>query len=379
MTGTEITLSIIVGVLLVGSIILVVLLLKKKPVEAGDLIQQGKSQQEVLSKIETLRLELQKELESFNSKSQLELQKELSAFKETVTTKVYENVNTLNEKVENRLKEGFTNTDSLVKSINERLAVIDSAQKNIEKLSSNVDELAFLLSDKKLRGIFGEGQLYQILANVFGENNKSMYETQKTLSNGAIADALLHGPTGVGDIAVDSKFPLENYLLMNNTEVSVDERTQAEKDFKANIKKHIDDISKKYIIKGETADQAIMFIPAEAIFAELHSKYPELINQAQEKHVWITSPTTLVYMSTLISVIALNVERDKSAKKMHDEVMKLIDDFRLFYTRFQKIKDNIQTLMKSTENAEKTLNRVNNKVAKIANVDFENIEDTSEE
>jgi DNA recombination protein RmuC len=379
MTGTEITLSIIVGVLLVGSIILVVLLLKKKPVEAGDLIQQGKSQQEVLSKIETLRLELQKELESFNSKSQLELQKELSAFKETVTTKVYENVNTLNEKVENRLKEGFTNTDSLVKSINERLAVIDSAQKNIEKLSSNVDELAFLLSDKKLRGIFGEGQLYQILANVFGENNKSMYETQKTLSNGAIADALLHGPTGVGDIAVDSKFPLENYLLMNNTEVSVDERTQAEKDFKANIKKHIDDISKKYIIKGETADQAIMFIPAEAIFAELHSKYPELINQAQEKHVWITSPTTLVYMSTLISVIALNVERDKSAKKMHDEVMKLIDDFRLFYTRFQKIKDNIQTLMKSTENAEKTLNRVNNKVAKIANVDFEKIEDTSEE
>jgi DNA recombination protein RmuC len=379
MTGTEITLSIIVGVLLVGSIILVVLLLKKKPVEAGDLIQQGKSQQEVLSKIETLRLELQKELESFNSKSQLELQKELSAFKETVTTKVYENVNTLNEKVENRLKEGFTNTDSLVKSINERLAVIDSAQKNIEKLSSNVDELSFLLSDKKLRGIFGEGQLYQILANVFGENNKSMYETQKTLSNGAIADALLHGPTGVGDIAVDSKFPLENYLLMNNTEVSVDERTQAEKDFKANIKKHIDDISKKYIIKGETADQAIMFIPAEAIFAELHSKYPELINQAQEKHVWITSPTTLVYMSTLISVIALNVERDKSAKKMHDEVMKLIDDFRLFYTRFQKIKDNIQTLMKSTENAEKTLNRVNNKVAKIANVDFEKIEDTSEE
>lgn len=379
MTGTEITLSIIVGVLLVGSIILVVLLLKKKPVEAGDLIQQGKSQQEVLSKIETLRLELQKELESFNSKSQLELQKELSAFKETVTTKVYENVNTLNEKVENRLKEGFTNTDSLVKSINERLAVIDSAQKNIEKLSSNVDELAFLLSDKKLRGIFGEGQLYQILANVFGENNKSMYETQKTLSNGAIADALLHGPTGVGDIAVDSKFPLENYLLMNNTEVSVDERAQAEKDFKANIKKHIDDISKKYIIKGETADQAIMFIPAEAIFAELHSKYPELINQAQEKHVWITSPTTLVYMSTLISVIALNVERDKSAKKMHDEVMKLIDDFRLFYTRFQKIKDNIQTLMKSTENAEKTLNRVNNKVAKIANVDFEKIEDTSEE
>ena len=122
-----------------------------------------------------------------------------------------------------------------------------------------------------------------------------------------------------------------------------------------------------------------MFIPAEAIFAELHSKYPELINQAQEKHVWITSPTTLVYMSTLISVIALNVERDKSAKKMHDEVMKLIDDFRLFYTRFQKIKDNIQTLMKSTENAEKTLNRVNNKVAKIANVDFEKIEDTSEE
>ncbi len=378
MTEAIITLSILSGLLAIGMVVILVLFLKRKPPQE-DIEQRGRNQQEVLSKIEALKAEIASEIVTVNLKSQSEIQKELNAFKDTVTTKVTENVNTINEKVELRLKEGFSTTDTLYKGITERLAVIDSTQKNIEKLATNVDELSSLLSDKKLRGMFGEGQLYQILDNVFGEGNTNSFEKQKMLSNNTMVDALLHGPVGVGDIAIDSKFPLENYLLMNNDDASKDDRNKAEKDFKINIKKHIDDISGKYIIKGETADQAIMFIPAEAIFAELHAKYPDLISYAQEKHVWITSPTTLVYMSTMIYVIASNVEREKSAKKMLDEIEKLLSDFRLFYDRFQKIKSNIQTLTKTTDDAEKTLNRVNNKVAKIAKADFELIEEQQEE
>ncbi len=377
MTETIILLSVLSGVLTIGLIVMVVLFAKKKPQDI-DIEQRGRNQQEVLLKIESLKAEIASEINTVNLKSQVEIQKELNTLKESVTTKVTENVNAINEKVELRLKEGFKTSDELYKSITERLAVIDSTQKNIEKLATNVDELSSLLSDKKTRGIFGEGQLNLILNNVFGEGNNSSFEIQKMLSNNNIVDAILHGPSGVGDIAIDSKFPLENYLLMYNEEVSKDERSKAEKDFKINIKKHIDDISSKYIVKGETADQAIMFIPAEAIFAEIHAKYPELINYAQEKRVWLTSPTTLVYMTTMIYVIASNVEREKSAKKMLDEIEKLLSDFRLFYDRFQKIKGNIQTLTRTTEDAEKTLNRVNHKVAKIAKADFELIEENIE-
>src|SRR5690606_10513177 len=206
-------------------------------------------------------------------------------------------------------------------------AVIDNTQKNIENLSTNVDELSRLLSDKKLRGIYGEGQLYQILDNVFGENNSKLFKKQYKLSNGTMVDAIIFAHDGIGKIPVDSKFPLENYLVINNPDSSKDEVEQATKDFKTNIKKHIDDISSKYIIKQETSDQAIMFVPSEAVFAEIHAKYQELIEYAQRKHVWLTSPTTLVYMLTMLMVMSANIEREKNADRMLKELQGLFEDF----------------------------------------------------
>jgi len=374
----ETTLIILSAVLVLVLILIGVLifLLVKKPKSTDD-EARIRYQQELVSKIEHLRNEFAKELELVNAKSKGEIKDELDKFKDYLTHKVTTDVTSINEKVERRLTEGFKTTQELFDGIKERLTVIDTTQKNIEKLSTNVDELSGLLSDKKLRGLYGEAQLYNILNNVFGEGNKVLYEQQKKLSNGTMVDAIIYGPEGVCNIPIDSKFSLENYLLMNDDKASQDERNQAQKDFKTNIKKHIDDISSKYILKGETADQAIMFIPSESVFAEIHAKYPDLIEYAQKRLVWITSPTTLVYMLTMIIVIASNIDREKNAERMLKELEGLYKDFRLFFERWDEVKKAIDKMNKVADDLEKPMERLNKKVYQIEKSDFDQLKDES--
>ncbi|VEU83041.1 DNA recombination protein RmuC [Acholeplasma hippikon] len=382
MDTTQIIL-IIIGIILLAVLILVIFLLTKKPAivkpnNEQDTEARIRYQQELISKLETLKVEVSKELELINQKSKGEIKDELNAFKEIITTKVTSDMTQINEKVEKRLTEGFKTSKETFDEVLKRLTVIDTTQRNIEKLSTNVDELSRLLSDKKLRGMYGEGQLYMILNNVFGEGNHELYEPQHKLSNGTLVDAMIFGPEGVGNIPVDSKFSLENYLLMNNHEASQDERNQATKDFKANIKKHIDDIAGKYLIKGETSDQAIMFIPSEAVFSEIHAKFPELIEYAQNKHVWITSPTTFVYMLTMIVVISSNVQREKNAEKMLKELQSLFNDFELFFKRWEDVKKAVDKLSTTTEALDKPMFRLNKKVYKIESSNFEALNEPDE-
>src|SRR5690606_19601219 len=180
-----------------------------------------------------------------------------------------------------------------------------------------------------------------------------------------MVDAIIFAHDGIGKIPVDSKFPLENYLVINNPDSSKDEVEQATKDFKTNIKKHIDDISSKYIIKQETSDQAIMFVPSEAVFAEIHAKYPELIEYAQRKHVWLTSPTTLVYMLTMLMVMSANIEREKNADRMLKELQGLFDDFSRLFTRWDKMKTTIDNLVKTKESLDISVDKLNKKVYQI--------------
>lgn len=374
----EIILITITSILIITLIILIYALLKKSDKTPNDLESRIKNQQELLNKIENIKFEVSKELELINTKSKSEIKDELNSFKDVITSKVSSDMTQINEKVEKRLTEGFKTSKELFDEVAKKLTVIDTTQRNIEKLSTNVDELARLLSDKKLRGMYGEAQLYSILNNIFGETNTDLYEQQFKLSNGSIVDAIVFGPDSVGNIPIDSKFSLENYLLMNNHEASQDERNQAAKDFKINIKKHIDDIASKYIIKTETSDQAIMFIPSEAIFAEIHAKYPELIEYSQNKHVWITSPTTLVYMLTMILVIASNVQREKNAEKMLKELQSLFNDFELFFRRWDEVKKAVDKLNSTSEALDKPMNRLNKKVYKIESSNFEALKETDE-
>ncbi|HLT00088.1 MAG TPA: DNA recombination protein RmuC [Acholeplasma sp.] len=383
MTNLEIVLIAIITGLIILVIILVLFLVKSK--ETPGVIQNPQEdeskiryQAELLAKIDGLKQEIAAQLEVKNAKNKDEIKDELNRFKDYLTQKVTTDVTSINEKVETRLKEGFKTSQELFDGIKERLTVIDTTQKNIERLSTNVDELSSLLSDKKLRGMYGEAQLYNILDNVFGEGNRVLYERQKKLSNNAMVDAIIYGPEGVGNIPIDSKFSLENYLLMNDDTASQDARNQAQKDFKTNIKKHIDDISSKYILKGETADQAVMFIPSESVFAEIQAKYPDLIEYSQKKSVWITSPTTLVYMLTMIIVIASNIDREKNAEKMLKELEGLFNDFRLFFERWEDVKKSINNINKAADSLEKPMGRLNKKVFKIEKSDFESLNDPND-
>ena len=195
----------------------------------------------------------------------------------------------LNHKIEGRLDQGLKKTSDTFTEVMMRLSKIDEAQKKIEQLSAEVVSLQDVLTDKKSRGVFGEVQLKHILASVFGEVGKSekgeskFYQMQYKLSSGSVADAILFLPQPVGRLCVDSKFPLENYRRMHDQSMPDQEKEKGRKNFKADVKRHIDTIASKYIIKSETSEQAVMFLPAEAIFAEIHAHHSDVITHSQKK------------------------------------------------------------------------------------------------
>ena len=284
----------------------------------------------------------------------------------------------VNEKVNERLDQNFEKTNKTFMNVIERLSKIDEAQKKIETLSTDIVSLQSILTDKKTRGIFGEVNLKHILSSVFGEKNDSIYRLQYTLSTGVIADCVLFAPEPLGTIAIDSKFPLEHYQMMVDKKLSVEMRENYEKMFKQDMKKHIDAISNKYIISGETSDQAILFLPAEAIFAEVNAYHSDIIEYAYKKRVWITSPTTLISTLTVIEMIIKNMERDKYTSVIHEELNKLGLEFARYRERWDKLARSIQTVNKDVENVSITTEKISKKFDSINKVEVGMIEDKEE-
>ena len=290
---------------------------------------------------------------------------------EKLNQKMENRLDFMNTKVEERLSKGFEETTKTFGNVLERLSKIDEAQKKIEALSSNVVSLQDVLTDKKSRGIFGEVQLYQILASVFGEKNDKLYQKQYKLSNGTIVDSIIFTPEPLGNIAVDSKFPLENYRKMYNNELSQIERKNARKDFVNDLKKHIDVISSKYIIKNETSEQAVLFLPAEAIFAEINAYHTDIIEHAYKKNVRIASPTTLISVLTIIQVITTNMERDKYASIIQHELEKLNIEFGRYQTRWNSLQKDIEKVSKDVKDITTTSNKISKRFTEISNVKFD--------
>ena len=310
------------------------------------------------------------------------LTKNINEFKDGLTKIINENFEKLSQKIENRLdimnmkveerlSKGFEETTKTFGNVLERLSKIDEAQKKIEALSSNVVSLQDILTDKKSRGIFGEIQLYQILSSVFGEKNDKLYQKQYKLSNGNIVDSIIFTPEPLGNIAVDSKFPLENYRKMYNNDLSQIERENARKDFETDLKKHIDAISSKYIIKNETSEQAILFLPAEAIFAEINAYHTDIIEYAYKKNVRIASPTTLISVLTIIQVMMTNLERDKYANIIQQELEKLNVEFTRYRTRWDNLQKDIEKVSKDVKEINTTSNKISKRFTEISNAKFE--------
>jgi DNA recombination protein RmuC len=296
--------------------------------------------------------------------------KDLYNFKDLITQHIENKLKEMNTLVEKRLQGGFERTNETFVNVVERLSKIDEAQKNIEQLSKEVVSLNSVLGDKKTRGIYGEVQLYQLLSAVFGQD-ENLYKTQVKLSNQTIADAVLYAPEPLGKVVIDSKFPLDNYKKMTNSAYHQTERDTAQKLFITDVKKHIDDIANKYIIEGETSHQAILFLPAEAIFAEITAHHEVLVEYSNTKRVWLTSPTTLFSTLTMIQVFVQNLKRDEQTKVIIDELNKLNVEFIRYSERWEKLNRSIDTIKKDAEKMTTTTEKIKKKFDYIKDAKFE--------
>ena len=323
----------------------------------------------ITERIGRLETSVTKEISDFK----FELSRTMNDDFNKLNDRIDNKLNSINDRVNERIDENFEKTNKTFTSVLERLSKIDEAQKKIDSLSTDIVSLQGVLTDKKSRGIFGEVNLKNIISNVFGEKNDKIYKLQYSFSNGTIADCVLFAPEPLGLIAIDSKFPLENYQNMVDKNLSADERNKFEKKFKIDLKKHIDDISNKYIIPGITSDQSIMFLPAEAIFAEVNAYHLDIVEYAYKKRVWITSPTTLISTLTTIQVILKNLERDKYASIIHNELNLLSEEFRRYKERWDKLSRSIETVNKDIKDIHNTTEKISKRFNSINQVDIEKI------
>lgn len=286
---------------------------------------------------------------------------------EKLTERTSRHLKDISGEVEKRLTDGFEKTTATFSDVIKRLAMIDQAQKKITELSSNVVSLQEILSDKKSRGAFGEVQLSALIRNMLPEQNFSL---QHTFSNGKRADVVLFLPEPTGTIAVDAKFPLESYRRLTEQSLTDAERKVSSTQFKLDIKKHVHDIASKYIIPNETSDGAVMFIPAEAVFAEIHAHYPELVDEAHKKRVWIVSPTTMMAILSTARAVLKDAATTKQVHIIQDHLVQLSKDFGRFQTRMDNLAKHISQAHVDVEDIHKSSRKITSRFNKIEKVEL---------
>ncbi len=314
------------------------------------LIEQGRAEQSLL----------QDTLKSMNT----QFGERVQQLSQTVDGRL----NEISGKVAERLVEGFRKTNETFTSVMARLAVIDEAQKKIEGLASNVVSLQEILGDKRSRGAFGEVQLEALVRNILPPD---AYAFQYTLKSGARADCVLILPQPTGMVCVDAKFPLENYSRMLDDTLPPAERDAARRQFKADVKKHVDDIAAKYIVAGETSDGAVLFLPAEAVFAEIHAYHSDLVEHAQKKRVWLTSPTTLMAVLNTARAVIRDSETRRMAHVIKDELAKLAKDFARFDERMKKLATHIEQASKDVSEVRISSDKISKRFAQIERVELD--------
>ncbi len=240
----------------------------------------------------------------------------------TLTATLNERLDQVSTRMGVSLEESSTKTVETLTTLAARLALIDEAQKNITELSSQVVGLQDILANRQARGAFGEVQLQDIVSSALPP---SAYQFQATLAGQVRVDCLVHLPNPPGSIAIDAKFPLDAYHLLRNAKDET-ERTQAQRQFRGDLLKHVKDISDKYIVPGETAESALMFLPSEAVYAELHANFPDVVTKSYQARVWIVSPTTLMATLNTVRAVLKDVEMRKQAGEIQKYVGLMLQD-----------------------------------------------------
>ena len=302
---------------------------------------------------------------------QLALAANLGETTEKLGAKIDQRLDQIAGKVNERLEEGFKKTNETFVNVMQRLATIDEAQKKIETLTGSVVSLQELLGDKRSRGAFGEVQLEALVRNVLPSQ---AFEMQYTLSNGMRVDCVLKLPAPTGLVCVDSKFPLENYKLMLDPKAHEADRAIAQKAFRADVRKHVDAIASKYIIDNETSDGAVMFVPAEAVFAEIHAYHSEVVDYAIGKRVWIVSPTTLMAVLNTARAVLKDVETRKQIHVIKEALARLAVEFGRFDDRLKKLADHIRQAHEDAERIQITGGKITQQFQRIESAELESPE-----
>jgi DNA recombination protein RmuC len=253
--------------------------------------------------------------------------------------------------------------------LQQRLQSIDKAQENITKLSGDVLSLQDILSNKQTRGAFGEIQLTDIVGKALP---KDSYTLQATLSNGKRADCLIHLPNPPGPIAIDSKFPLEAYEQLRRADTQ-DQLTRAAQQLRLSVRKHIKDISEKYIIEGETADGALMFLPSEAVYAELHANFPEVVRDGFAARVWIVSPTTCMATLNTMRAILKDARMQEQAGAIRKELGLLYADVDRLGSRVESLDRHFGQAAKDISDIKISADKAGRRARRLDNFDFEEL------
>jgi DNA recombination protein RmuC len=324
-------------------------------------LEAMKAQQEALQRGMT---ELRKQVTEALLQHADDLGKRVQGLTETTDQRLKE----ISGQVEKRLSEGFEKTTETFSQVLIHLTRIDEAQKKITELSSSVVSLQEVLSDKRSRGAFGEVQLNALVRNVMPESGFSL---QHTLSNGRRADCLLFLPDPTGNVVIDAKFPLESYQRMMDDTQPESERLQAQRQFRQDIRKHIDDIASKYIIEGETSDGAVMFIPAEAVFAEIHAHFPDLVEEAFRRRVWLVSPTTMMAILTTARAVLKDAATREQVHIIQEHLRELSKDFGRFQSRMDKLATHISQAHTDVNNVNISARKITGRFEKIERVELQ--------
>jgi len=262
-----------------------------------------------------------------------------------------------------------TRTARSLGELQQRLETIDRAQANIEKLSGNVLSLQDILSNKQTRGAFGEIQLNDIVRKALPSD---AYTMQATLPNGRRADCLIHLPKPPGPIVIDSKFPLEAYEALRRAETPL-QATEAARMMRTSVRAHIKAIAEKYIVEGETADGALMFLPSEAVYAELHANFPELVREGFEVKVWIVSPTTCMATLNTMRAVLKDARMREQAGAIRSTLRLLHRDVELVVERVQKLDTHFNQARADLDGIGTAAERAGKRAAKLDNFDFEDL------
>ena len=300
-------------------------------------------------------------------------QAELSGRMQQSESSVNERLESLTKRLGDGLAQQTEKTGETLKGLHERLAVIDSAQKNIRDLSQQMISLQDILSNKQARGAFGEFQMESLIKDFLPP---SAYDFQATLSNGTRVDCLIRLPSPPGTIPIDSKFPLEAYRAIQKAKSDA-EKINANREFSKDVGLHVKAIAGKYIIPGET-DWAIMFLPSEAIFAELNSNFPNVVEDAQRRRVGFVSPSTLMALVNTIGSILKDGQMKEQAGLIQKQVALMLNDVRLLDERVGKLKTHFRQAGEDIDGIAVSSDKITNRGQKISDVRLEEEETPAE-